>query len=211
MGGRLKYFHSLCRLRMPGHLPERNPNAQDSKVRRRHQPVLEKWQQEHIDADTRALLEEDARYFLQQSLSTPCLNAMPACDGVYIEDLQGRRYMDFHGNNVHQVGFANPQVVGAIKHQLDELSFCTRRYTNRVAVDAGGKAGRYGPGRSEQDPVLPGRRRRHGYGAKIGPGGHRAPQDHLHVGFLSRSHAGHDLHRGRSHFPPGHGPSAARN
>jgi len=59
---------------------------------------------------------------------------MRTCEGVYIEDLQGRRYMDFHGNNVHQVGFANPDVIAAIKDQLDELSFCTRRYTNRVAV-----------------------------------------------------------------------------
>jgi 4-aminobutyrate aminotransferase len=59
---------------------------------------------------------------------------MQTCQGIYIEDLQGRRYMDFHGNNVHQVGFGNPDVISAIKDQLDELSFCTRRYTNRVAV-----------------------------------------------------------------------------
>ena len=97
-------------------------------------PQRTKWQDKHLDAQTRSLLEEDERYFLKQSLSTPCLNAMRTCEGVYIEDLQGRRYMDFHGNNVHQVGFANPDVIAAIKDQLDELSFCTRRYTNRVAV-----------------------------------------------------------------------------
>ena len=74
-------------------------------------PRREKWQKEHIDAESRSLLDEDARYFLKQSLSTPCLNIMRACDGIYIEDLQGRRYMDFHGNNVHQVGFANPDVI----------------------------------------------------------------------------------------------------
>jgi len=82
-----------------------------------------KWQQDHIDADSRSLLEEDQRYFLKQSLSTPCLNAMRTCEGIYIEDLQGRRYMDFHGNNVHQVGFANPEVIAAVKQQLDTLSF----------------------------------------------------------------------------------------
>ena len=97
-------------------------------------PQRTEWQDKHLDAQTRSLLEEDERYFLKQSLSTPCLNAMRTCEGVYIEDLQGRRYMDFHGNNVHQVGFANPDVIAAIKDQLDELSFCTRRYTNRVAV-----------------------------------------------------------------------------
>jgi 4-aminobutyrate aminotransferase len=92
------------------------------------------WQAAHLDKNTGALLEKDARFFLHQSLSTPCLNAIRACEGIYIEDLQGRRYMDFHGNNVHQVGFGNAQVIEAIKTQLDELSFCTRRYTNHVAV-----------------------------------------------------------------------------
>ena len=28
--------------------------------------------------------------------------------------MQGRRYLDFHGNYVHLGGFANPQVIGAI-------------------------------------------------------------------------------------------------
>lgn len=97
-------------------------------------PQRTEWQDKHLDARTQALLNEDERYFLKQSLSTPCLNVMQTCEGIYIEDLQGRRYMDFHGNNVHQVGFANPDVIAAIKDQLDELSFCTRRYTNRVAV-----------------------------------------------------------------------------
>jgi len=83
-------------------------------------PRRKKWQKEHIDAESRALLDEDAHYFLKQSLSTPCLNTMRACEGIYIEDMQGRRYMDFHGNNVHQVGFANPDVIKAIKNQLDE-------------------------------------------------------------------------------------------
>ena len=77
-------------------------------------PRREAWQAANLDAETRDLLAEDARYFLQQSLSTPCLNALRACEGIYIEDLQGRRYMDFHGNNVHQVGFSNPQVIAAV-------------------------------------------------------------------------------------------------
>jgi len=93
------------------------------------------WQKVNIDSESRALLDEDERYFLKQALSTPCLNTMGRCEGIYIEDLKGRRYMDFHGNNVHQVGFGNPDVLDAVKKQLDELPFCTRRYTNRVAVD----------------------------------------------------------------------------
>lgn len=114
------------------------------------------WQKEHIDARSKALLDEDMRYFLKQSLSTPCLNTIRACDGIYIEDLQGRRYMDFHGNNVHQVGFANPDVIGAIKKQLDALPFCTRRYTNAVAVKLAKKLAEMTPGSLNKSLFCPG-------------------------------------------------------
>ena len=119
-------------------------------------PHREKWQKENIDADSRALLDEDDRYFLKQSLSTPCLNTMRTCEGIYIEDMQGRRYMDFHGNNVHQVGFANPDVLDAIKKQLDDLPFCTRRYTNRVAVDLARKLSEIAPGDLNRSLFCPG-------------------------------------------------------
>ena len=112
----------------------------------------ETWQKANIDAESRALLEEDERYFLKQALSTPCLNTMGRCEGIYIEDLQGRRYMDFHGNNVHQVGFGNPYVLDAVKNQLDDLPFCTRRYTNRVAVDLARKLVELAP--ADLDKVL---------------------------------------------------------
>ena len=109
-------------------------------------PRRARWQAQALDAETRALLDDDARYFLHQALSTPCLNAMRACEGAWIEDLQGRRYLDFHGNYVHQVGFANPAVVAAIKAQLDELPFCTRRYTNRTAVALARRLAALAPG-----------------------------------------------------------------
>ena len=114
------------------------------------------WQKNHIDAESRSLLAEDTKYFLKQSLSTPCLNTMRACEGIYIEDLQGRRYMDFHGNNVHQVGFSNPDVIAAIKKQLDELPFCTRRYTNRIAVDLAKKLAEIAPGDLNKSLFCPG-------------------------------------------------------
>ena len=119
-------------------------------------PARDQWQKAHIDDECRALLEEDARYFLHQSLSTPCLNAMRSCEGIYIEDLQGCRYMDFHGNNVHQVGFANPDVIEAIRGQLDELSFCTRRYTNRTAVNLARKLTEIAPGELNKVLFCPG-------------------------------------------------------
>jgi 4-aminobutyrate aminotransferase len=93
------------------------------------------WAKAHLSATTSKVLQEDARHFLHQSLSTPCLNVLQAAQGSWIEDVEGRRYLDFHGNNVHQVGFAHPRVVAAIKQQLDQLSFCTRRYTCQPAID----------------------------------------------------------------------------
>src|SRR5262245_58088320 len=98
-------------------------------------PARAEFSSRHIGPEARRWLDEDARYFLHQALSTPCLNALAGADGIYLEDVDGRRYMDFHGNSVHQVGFANAAVIAAIKAQLDQLSFCTRRYTNRPAVE----------------------------------------------------------------------------
>ncbi len=92
------------------------------------------WQHSMLDDDTRALLERDSNVFLHQSMSTPCLNALSSCEGAYITDVQGRKLLDFHGNNVHQVGFGNPAVKQAIIEQLETLPFCTRRYTNEQAV-----------------------------------------------------------------------------
>jgi len=47
---------------------------------------------------------------------------------------------------VHQVGFGHPRVIAAIKEQLDELSFCTRRYTCETAVALAKKLTALAPG-----------------------------------------------------------------
>ena len=109
-------------------------------------PRRRAWSSEHIAPETQALLETDGRHFLHQSLSTPCLNVLTKAQGAWIEDMEGRRYLDFHGNNVHQVGFAHPRVIAAIKQQLDELSFCTRRYTCAPAVELARRLSEIAPG-----------------------------------------------------------------
>jgi len=100
-----------------------------------HSPRRSEWQHTHLDDATRALLARDSAAFLHQSVSTPCLSAIRRAEGIWIEDMAGRRYMDFHGNNVHHVGYAHPHVVAAIKAQLDELSFAPRRFTSVAAVE----------------------------------------------------------------------------
>jgi len=93
-----------------------------------------------------ALLQEDARYFLHQSVSTPCLSAIRKAEGIWIEDMAGRRYMDFHGNNVHHIGYGHPRLIAAIKQQLDELSFTPRRFTSEPAVALARKLAQISPG-----------------------------------------------------------------
>ena len=109
-------------------------------------PERSAWQAENLDQATRAVLAEDSKYFLHQSLSTPCLNVLSGCEGSFLEDMQGNRILDFHGNSVHQVGFGHPKVILAIKQQLDSLSFCTRRYTNLPAIELARKITSLAPG-----------------------------------------------------------------
>jgi 4-aminobutyrate aminotransferase len=97
-------------------------------------PLRRAWEAEHVHESTRKLLVSDSRHYLHQSLSTPCLNALSACQGIWLTDVEGRRIMDFHGNNVHQVGYRHPHVIDAVKRQLDSLPFSPRRYTNATAV-----------------------------------------------------------------------------
>jgi 4-aminobutyrate aminotransferase len=97
-------------------------------------PLRAAWQAEHLDDASRALLARDSAVFLHQSVSTPCLAPVVKAQGLFIEDLNGRRYMDFHGNNVHHVGHGHPRVIEAIKAQLDALSFAPRRFASERAV-----------------------------------------------------------------------------
>jgi (R)-1-hydroxy-2-aminoethylphosphonate ammonia-lyase len=109
-------------------------------------PRRKAWQAENVGPASRALLAEDARYFLHQSLSTPCLSALRSASGIWLEDLEGRRVMDFHGNSVHQVGHGHPRVVEAVKRALDTLPFSPRRYTNEAAVALARKLATLAPG-----------------------------------------------------------------
>jgi 4-aminobutyrate aminotransferase len=104
------------------------------------------WEAEQLSAETRALLERDKRVFLHQSLSTPCFNALASAQGAWIEDVEGRRYLDFHGNNVHQVGYGHPKVIEAVKRQLDQLPFSPRRFTNVAAIELAERLVELAPG-----------------------------------------------------------------
>jgi len=95
---------------------------------------------------TRAALEEDERYFLRQSLSTPCLDVLSGARGATLVDLEGREILDFHGNSAHQVGWGHPKVVAAVKTELDSLPFCPRRFTNAKVIELARRLTELAPG-----------------------------------------------------------------
>jgi 4-aminobutyrate aminotransferase len=94
-----------------------------------------KWDQLIDDEKTRQLLEDDARYFLHQSMSTPCLDVLASCNGSELKTLSGRKMLDFHGNNVHQLGYGNEFIAEKVIEQMRQLPFSPRRYTNQPAIE----------------------------------------------------------------------------
>ena len=114
------------------------------------------WYKIIAHAETQQYLNEDAQYFLHQSMSTPCLDVLQSCEGIYITDLTGKSYMDFHGNNVHQVGYRNPFVMEKVKAQMDILPFSPRRYTNVPAIELAKKLASLFPGDLNRVLLAPG-------------------------------------------------------
>src|SRR5262245_8362237 len=109
-------------------------------------PQRRAWAEKNLDPEAQTLLAEDEKYFLRQSVSTPCLNAIAKAEGIWIEDTAGRRYMDFHGNNVHHIGYGHPRLKRAIAEQMDALPFTPRRYASEPAVAVARKPAEIAPG-----------------------------------------------------------------
>jgi 4-aminobutyrate aminotransferase len=104
------------------------------------------WAERTHDAATRSALDEDARHFIHQSVSSPCLSVVTKAEGAYIEDMQGHRYLDFHGNNVHHIGYGHPRLKAAIAKQMDELPFAPRRFACEPATALAKKLSAISPG-----------------------------------------------------------------
>lgn len=107
--------------------------------------VRAEWQKKNPSPKSSPLLKRDADAFLHQSLSSPCVSTIAKAEGSWIEDHDGRRYLDFHGNSVHHIGYAHPRLLAAIKNQLDELSFAPRRFTCEPAVELAEKLASIAP------------------------------------------------------------------
>ncbi|MFH4525334.1 aspartate aminotransferase family protein [Vibrio diabolicus] len=102
-------------------------------------PARQAWNASMDDKRTQALLKRDSEVFLHQAMSTPCLDTLEAAEGIYIQDATGKKYMDFHGNNVHQLGYGHPHVVKRVQEQIAKLPFSPRRFTNETAIECAEK------------------------------------------------------------------------
>lgn len=102
-------------------------------------PARQAWNASMDDKRTQALLKRDSQVFLHQAMSTPCLDTLEAAEGIYIQDATGKKYMDFHGNNVHQLGYGHPHVIKRVQEQIAKLPFSPRRFTNETAIECAEK------------------------------------------------------------------------
>jgi len=102
-------------------------------------PARQAWNASMDDKRTQALLKRDSEVFLHQAMSTPCLDTLEATEGIYIQDATGKKYMDFHGNNVHQLGYGHPHVINRVQEQIAKLPFSPRRFTNETAIECAEK------------------------------------------------------------------------
>ncbi|EPR2981226.1 aspartate aminotransferase family protein [Vibrio parahaemolyticus] len=102
-------------------------------------PARQAWNASMDDERTQALLKRDSEVFLHQAMSTPCLDTLEAAESIYIQDATGKKYMDFHGNNVHQLGYGHPHVIKRVQEQIAKLPFSPRRFTNETAIECAEK------------------------------------------------------------------------
>ncbi|WP_120498795.1 aspartate aminotransferase family protein [Kiloniella sp. EL199] len=137
---------------MTSHLSSQTTTPQGAEGDVNHSPRRKVWHEKNIDEDAKELLRRDEQVFLHQSVSTPCLSVIKKAEGIWIEDNRGHRFMDFHGNNVHHIGYGHPRLKQAIKQQLDDLPFAPRRFTCDPAVELAEKLTSLAPG--DLDKVL---------------------------------------------------------
>ncbi|HCE3200937.1 TPA: aspartate aminotransferase family protein [Vibrio parahaemolyticus] len=102
-------------------------------------PARQAWNASMDDERTQVLLKRDSEVFLHQAMSTPCLDTLDAAEGIYIQDATDKKYMDFHGNNVHQLGYGHPHVIKRVQEQIAKLPFSPRRFTNETAIECAEK------------------------------------------------------------------------
>ncbi len=72
------------------------------------------------------------RSLSNKSVRRPAYPPFRKAEGIWLEDYSGRRYMDFHGNSVHHIGYGHPRLVAALRQQMDEFALLSATLYLRV-------------------------------------------------------------------------------
>ncbi len=93
------------------------------------------WADKSVGPRSRSLADRDRAVFLGGG--APVLSAVSKADGIWLQDADGRCYMDFHGDAAHHLGHGHPKLKAAIARQMDELPSAPRNFTSDPAVRLG--------------------------------------------------------------------------
>ena len=116
-----------------------------------------KYWHNNLSAKAKDIFDRDKKFFLHQNLSTPVMQVLARAYGIYVEDVDGKKYIDMHGNGVHNAGFNNPRILAAMQRQMNaQMTFCPRRYTNEPTVNLAEKLAQISPGELTKSLFCPG-------------------------------------------------------
>jgi 4-aminobutyrate aminotransferase len=111
---------------------ERSPSQSESDTNAGSERAV--WASARTSSD-RSILTRDESVYLRQAVSTPCLTSIVGAEGVHLIGSDGSRYLDFHGNSAHQIGYGHPRLTEALGAQMRALPFVPRRFTSDVSVE----------------------------------------------------------------------------
>jgi len=144
-----------------------------------------KWNNSITNPEIKYWLEKDERFFLHQSLSTPCLDVLTDSKDAYFINIEGKKYYDFHGNSVHQIGYSNEFVINNLVEQLKSLTFSPRRFTNIPAIQFAEKLASLAPEDLNRVLLTPGRKFCCKHSSKISKSPHRKIRYYFFYKFFS--------------------------
>ena len=157
-----------------------------------------RWQEENLDEATRELLAEDEKYFLKQSLSTPCPQRHAGLWGASgSRTSRGGATWTFTATTSTRSASPTPRSSPQSRPSSTGFPFAPGATPTPWPWIWPESSPKSRPGDLKQGALLPRRGRSHRHGAQARADRHGPPQDDLHVGLLPRRLARRDLDRRR--------------
>ena len=95
------------------------------------------WIHQNSDAAACALLKRDEAISIPGRNNAPCILPIRKSEGIWLEARNGRRYVDFYGNNCHHIGYRHPRLLDALRRQLDLCTLAPRGFTTEASAVLG--------------------------------------------------------------------------